>query len=615
MRHALALGSSFDDVGRLAGHDRFSALAHIMKEERHIAPPGLPLPQFVEEAPSAPYTTPRGAERWVAALPLAHVGETARQVYTALRDLNRRPLQNIPRLKILEALARPVNFVTEALERHYLEQPLPLSEKRLKVAKLARALQQEMAVGHKLVIEMGLAGKLGRVDARSLRRAIYGALHYLGETLLQSYLIYVAPPAGVWAETHHLYHLAEHNQLHKEVVHGHLASQREPNAIVELYKEILLLATANPYRLSQRDIKTLSRHLHLWARQARLLPLIDPKHPPGLFMVHLDEDAPPTYYVPGTVRERLPCIRILDVSPVAELTRRYLERASCAVSRSLSPSTFRRLCLTWGAPPKRGFARTQRRARVEMAVGLGAAHHVIERQRGQRPTGPEPEPAQFHGADDELPPEGPYIDVWDVAENPSLETLLESNPLPDPPSETAERPAYRTTPCQLLNESPTGCCLRCHGEQAPLIVVGMLVAVNRPEAKDPHWHVGVIRWIRQEGNGVMNLGIELIGPDARPVHVRRLVGGQPRGEPQPALLIPPVRNLDQPETLIAPSLFDAGDELLLYSDTGQQRLRLLKALECTSAFGQYQFLRLETPPEAPPRDGAEDDFDEIWHYL
>ena len=588
---------------------------------------GLPLPELVEDAPAAPYTTPRGAERWVARLPLAHVGETARLVYTGLRDLNRRPIKNTDRLRILEAFARPVNFVTESLERHYLEQPLPLSEKRLKVAKLARALQQEMAVGHKIVIEMGLAGRLGRIDGRALRRAIYGALHYLGETLLQSYLIYVAPPAGVWAETHHLYYLAEHNQLHREVVQSHLSDYRPANSIVELYKEILLLATANPYRLAQREIQTLHGHLSDWSRQAALHPLVDPRHPPGLFAVHLDEDAPPAYYVPTSDRSRLPCLRILDVAKVAELTRHYLETASCAVGKSLPPSTFRRLVLAWGAPPKRGFARTQRRALVQMVVGIGAVHHVIERDQGRHPGGPEPEPAHFEAGDTAPPPPDAPIDVWDVAENPTLQTILEDDlGLGEPQSGLhleaagAEEPdPYPTTACHLLNESPTGCCLRCGGEDAPLIVVGMVIAVqlrSDPEGEnDERWRVGVIRWIRQEGKNELTLGAELIGPRAEPVHLRRIVGGQPRGEPQPALLVPEVRHLEQPPTVIAPALFDAGDELCLYQSGGQRRIRLLKALECTNSFGQYQYLPLEDRAVTEEEASAESEFEEIWHYL
>ncbi len=583
---------------------------------------GLPLPELVEDAPAAPYTTPRGAERWVARLPLAHVGETARLVYTGLRDLNRRTIKNPDRLRILEAFARPVHFVTDSLERHYLEQPLPLSEKRLKVAKLARALQQEMAVGHKIVIEMGLAGRLGRIDGRALRRAIYGALHYLGETLVQSYLIYVAPPMGVWAETHHLYHLAEHNQLHREVVQSHF-DFRPAGSIVELYKEILLLATANPYRLAQREIQTLHAHLSDWSRRAELHSLADPRHPPGLFAVRLDEDAPPSYYVPTSDHSRLSSLRILDVSKVAELTRHFLERASCAVGKSLPRSTFRRLVLAWGAPPKRGFARTQRRAPVRMVVGIAAVHHVIERDQGRRSNGPEP--AQF-GTDADAPLPSP-VDVWDVAENPALQTVLEDGlglgePYPGLPLEVprVEEPdPYPATACHLLNESPTGCCLRCGGEDAPLIVVGMVIAVqlrSDPEGEnDECWRVGVIRWIRQEGKNELTLGAELIGPRAEPVRLRRIVGGQPRGEPQPALLVPEVRHLEQPPTVIAPALFDAGDELCLYQSGGQRRIRLLKALECTNSFGQYQYLPLEDRTVTEEEASAESEFEEIWHYL
>ncbi len=618
---AFAPPSSFPFPRRLAAHEDETIGRRVVMNSVETGQ-GLVIPPPSETAEPAPYCSPRGAERWVRGLPLAHVGETARQVYSALRDLNRRVLANAPRLKILAVLAEPVAFVTESLERHYLEQPLPLSEKRLKVARLARALQLETALGYKIAIENALAGRQGRLDGRSLRKAVYGGLHYLGETLLQSYLTYAAPPLGVWLEAHRLYALAEHNRLHREVVQGFLSDRRPAGSVAESYKAMLLLATANPYRLSQREIRTLNGHLPEWARRAALHPLLDPHHPPGLFVVDLDEDAPPAYYLPLKDDGRLARLRILDVSGVAELTRHFLETASCSVGKSLPPSTFRRLCLAWGAPPKRGFARTPRRTPVQLVAGLGAAHQAIERARGARPTGPEPEPAQFVD-DSEPPPPMPLGDVWDLAENPALQTLLDDSRLgePDPVdlrtlgggAEEAPLP-YRVTTCELVNESPSGCCLRCGDGDGPLIVVGMLIAVQGHPGAKGEWAVGVVRWIRHEEGGFF-LGAELIGPGAEPVHVRRVVAGQARGEPQAALLVPPVRSLNQPETLIAPALFDAGDELLLSRAEGQERVRLLKALECTRSFGQYQYLRLSLPQAPSPGGDDKDEFEEIWTYL
>ncbi len=92
--------------------------------------------------------SPRALRDWLAGLPKANLGETARQLYQALTELNQLRVSSELRLQLLELLRPDVHFVCSHLERHYLNQPIVLSERPRKVAGLCQALQNHLAAGY-----------------------------------------------------------------------------------------------------------------------------------------------------------------------------------------------------------------------------------------------------------------------------------------------------------------------------------------------------------------------------------------------------------------------------------------------------------------------------------
>ena len=63
--------------------------------------------------------SPRDLKRWIAGLPKANIGETARQLYQSLVELNQFLTPSENRLQLLELLRPEVSFVCQHLERHY----------------------------------------------------------------------------------------------------------------------------------------------------------------------------------------------------------------------------------------------------------------------------------------------------------------------------------------------------------------------------------------------------------------------------------------------------------------------------------------------------------------
>jgi cyclic-di-GMP-binding protein len=83
--------------------------------------------------------SPRDLKRWIAGLPKANIGETARQLYQSLVELNQFLTPSENRLQLLELLRPEVSFVCQHLERHFLNQAIVLDERPRKVANLCQA--------------------------------------------------------------------------------------------------------------------------------------------------------------------------------------------------------------------------------------------------------------------------------------------------------------------------------------------------------------------------------------------------------------------------------------------------------------------------------------------
>ena len=109
----------------------------------------------------------RGVRRWLSGLPKANLGETARQLYQAIQELNRLRTTAQGRLQLLELLRPEIHMVCKALERYFVNQPIVLSEQPRKVASLCQALQNHLATGYKL-ISVELSSQTGRESQQLL---------------------------------------------------------------------------------------------------------------------------------------------------------------------------------------------------------------------------------------------------------------------------------------------------------------------------------------------------------------------------------------------------------------------------------------------------------------
>jgi len=589
----------------------------------------LYIPNQQLESLEAPYANSKTAEKWIADLPLAHIGETSRQVYRALTELNRYNMPVNQRFKILEMFHKPVEYLNRSLTKHYLGQPFPLSQKHYRISELLRELYWEMAIGYKIILNANLSGFAQSLDNKIFIASITRAVEFLSHILFKCYEVYNEPNKNIWLELHHLYLFAEHNKIENTKIRQG-GDGKSSFSIEQLYKRILLLTVANPYRLPQKEIQRVYDALTEWVDDVSLLPVNAISNPSGLFVVDLDVDKPPVYLHHNKDEANNGQLRIIDTSALARRIRDLtsdLEGDSATVA-DLLPETTKRLVLAWGAVPKRNFTRTGKNLPVNVTLGLSATHYFIDKTQVERETVSYNTRAQFEESklvgqntvDNTSMP-----DVWDIADNPSLQVpdqfdvptffdtayKTEVQEFEDP-----EQDLYESHRCMLVNESAGGYCIRWRQNMPLKTMVGSLIGMRQLDNEDKIWNIGVIRWIRNRNDDIF-LGVEILAPKAEAIAARNISAKAKVTNYTRSLMLPEARVVNQPRTLITPSLYHVGDKLKLDIHGQKVKVLLTKLLESTSTFSQFQFNILETAEKSSVTDKNDriKNFDQIWSSI
>ncbi len=330
---------------------------------------------------------PKEIKKWIDTLPRANVGETAKLAYKNLYQLNRTKISDSVRFKILGLFWEPIDFLAEALKKHFLGLPFPLIVKKQQVALLAREIQAEMAVGYKIVAEGKLTGsrsRLGssRIDNKTLAATIYHAMRYLGIVLLRSYQIYVPVPDDIWKQINRLYIYAHQNGFASVAIATEEKKYITPPCIENQFKQMLLLSLASPYRLRQGDIEKVDSFLEQWSSYVTLNSIENSEQQVGMFSIDLNNDDAPGFFIPSDNPAAL--VRILDTSNLISKIKDNITHYGNSVSnrgdnknKVLPKKVLKLLRMTWGGIAKRSFSRSRKKSKVLATFGLSSTHHII----------------------------------------------------------------------------------------------------------------------------------------------------------------------------------------------------------------------------------------------
>ena len=602
------------------------------KQSPHLL---LRVPTPSKQSLSLCEATPRDIKRWISLLPKANIGETARQLYQALVELNQLITPSDNRLHLLELIRPEVYFVCQHLERHFLNQAIVLDERPRKVANLCQALQNHMAIGYKQIVVQE-AQRQARDGQQLLTIALQRAMHSLNSALIRASQLYCPVPEGLWLELHQLYQLATSRQVHRVVVRDGLARHTEGLSVEQTYLVALLLGCARCNQMRQNNIAKLAEVLEPWSALVRLQGA---ELASSLFAVAPQVDGPPRYKSLFQASEMAGLLGI-DPLPLVDAIKHYLTlatedraQARLPVPEGISVDLLQHLSSAWGDISERTFQRTPGRGALTLCIGMSALHFFLS---GKQPFGAilkikEAGQAVFKPINKD---EG---DVWNTAfdaqpqnwdEGLPYEEIQYSKPVtPGDTSAQPEPPAsgenYPTFELAIVNHSPGGYCLSWPKEVPSQLQAGELLGVQ--DAPSQGWSVAVVRWIRQVRGGGTQMGIELIAPHAQPCGLQLLRKADQHSQYLRALLLPEISAISRPATLITPRLpFQEGNKVQINIHGDERRAVLTSRQTSTGSFSQFEYRPFEQPAEQHGKpvtasgergSGGDEDFDSLWKSL
>ncbi len=344
-------------------------------------PPAAVLPPT--ECP--PIADAKGCEAWLARAALTDPRKACHEFTLLLESLEETPPRDSDYLDILERLREPIAIAQNEHGKKFAIRPLPLKD-------------YEQAAFHQVVDLWTTLGRAYRrllesmVDDRPahLRPALQGkeallaqrALDCVVDLMLAHYRCRRELDGELWADLHHLYRIAEARGIATETV----PAGRKLKAIstpAEVYNRALLLALANPYALTARELNWLRRWTTIWAFKAEL---------------RIEADAASGYAVdtagragPDWVQDRTApsATRFIGTTALRRSVAgriRKLEAGADPQSLGLGKDCVQpecgRLLLTllraWTEPPStRAYTRRLAPGRTELVSGLAAIHLAI----------------------------------------------------------------------------------------------------------------------------------------------------------------------------------------------------------------------------------------------
>lgn len=588
----------------------------------------LNIPEQTQHALSFAEHTPNAIKRWVEELPKANIGETSRQLYQAIIELNKMPLGAMERAEILEKLRPSIRFVCAELAKHFLNQSIALPEKQQKIANLTQAILIHLATGYKIVMMDSLSSMGSEKVRKNFACAAHRMLSEYGQVLLHSQQLYSLAPKGIWQEMHEVYQFCETIDLMKYVISDENNLHRKDSRIDNAYKRNLLLSCCRPNQLRQKDLQAVYETFEEWSEYVEVGAEYSGN---AVFVINMQQDLPPRYrsLLPDTLTD------YYYGFDTAELVSRLNNHLGTLKQRKddgirhlenpvgLSEPLLAHLDHAFGILTKRTFKRISNDGALHLCAGLSAAHFYVSGE------------IEFHtqlmtpksdGDDDSnifMQRARRQHDAWSDAFDASgsaQNTGPTDSPISfDRPLKADGSKTYPRYKVPLTNTSPGGYCMQWSGDIPANIQAGEILAVRESE-KQP-WSIAVIRWIRHAKQKGTQIGIELLAPHARPCGVQLLQKTGAPSEYMRGLLLPELSSIGQPATLITPRVpFQSGNKVSLRHTDEEQKCVLEKRIAATASFSQFELsdgVQLEKLAGASntPVSDTEDDFDSLWPTL
>ncbi|MGH8089920.1 MAG: hypothetical protein ACREO6_00515, partial [Rudaea sp.] len=324
----------------------------------------------------------KSLRQWLAQLPLANPGATARLLISALREMNQLRIDAQQRIDALEMLREPIGNIVSVLVKQVLGDSFPLPPQKQQLGQLAQDFEHELALGYCAAIYdlCAPAGAVPFLRGKSVALALTRALQHRGGSLYQIYLRYHAPPAGAWQNLHDLFGFATAVGADEKPVPDRRGGT---TTVRQVYIHSLLFALSNPYRFTQRENGDIYALTRMWAEHCELR---EGRAPAGAIAIRTDSDRSPGYLpeereepdVDSWALEISGLLRFLEghmaLLPPGTQTTEFGTRVAAV---SVATDFVARLMHAWQSNSDRGQPRLPAGHALDTVIGLHDLHYVL----------------------------------------------------------------------------------------------------------------------------------------------------------------------------------------------------------------------------------------------
>lgn len=451
----------------------------------------------VSPLPPSPETTIKNLLEWLA---LAHGrtgAEAASQLYSQLLQLRQTPIPTIQRIKFLDLLYSEAERIVIAELQTLREISLPASRKfrqRMKfVLDLLTALTQDY---FNTLTELAApeSQEKPRSPQTSMRRVMTATVWQIRI----NYLLASPPSIGLWQQLHAAFSNARGLGIERIPV------PLDGPSIERIYSNILLLAISQPASFSSIELEFISNYIE--KTDPIKLDSPRPLNSNSAFWIDLSKD-----FSAHALIRRAPASNIdalyFSCDTLAKTTIEHLSQLKNGTPATelglpifadthAGQRVLQRLSMLWGRPRKRKFSRRRQSYRAQLCAGL--------------------------------------TDLWRLIKSPTSKIDLSE--------------------WMITNESPDGYALMHISGQTENLHIGDVIAlqpIGEHAEAVPIWQICIIRWAISENPEHVELGVELLAPNAiaaEIAHPQTLASGNIA-----ALILPETLPLRPTESLVVPA--------------------------------------------------------------
>ncbi len=502
------------------------------------------LPIVSDEHPHGKEFNPKQVSEWLRRRPASDLLYRARELTGYLAAANQGQMPTEARATWLKAIEADVQDTVAALRKRYRDASLPLAPTLCPYAKEAQKLLLTLAVAYKLLI-ISWAKHAMHANTQLLAKNLHQLFACLQQALGISYETHTEVPEGVWLDLHQTYHYARHTGLARILPETSI----DHVSIEALYVSTLLLAIADPYRLSPLELTWVRDIINRYGHLCKIVVAGATSEHAGTYVIAMNSDAPPA----PLVRQRHPNQGhwdfLLDTTDLVKhllflqtQIRARIEPEKLGLPTAAKTAGYgmmlRRLCLNWGASIQRRAQRRRAKSEKEIDVVFG------------------------------------FDTVYRLVASGAPKDAVES--------QAAERaPVLR---CTIIDDSMSGIALGFTGNTNVQVSVGDAVGVR---LDDRRWGIGLLRWFRLSAACELLFGVQLLAPSAMPIRLSLEGTGKEGVGLLLAQLVPTVRatKLLTPNGFLVP-----GTTTKAASEAGPLAIRVEKWLESTTRVDLFRVL-------------------------